>query len=50
MICWNVGIEKGYSFSLGKNYKFLDTNISNELWKKILANILWVHIKKCGNL
>ena len=31
MISWYVGTEKGFNFSLGKNYKFLDKHISKEL-------------------
>ena len=36
MISWYVGTEKGFNFSLGKNYKFLDKHISNELWDNLL--------------
>lgn len=36
MISWYVGTEKGFNFSLGKNYKFLDKHISKELWDNLL--------------
>ena len=36
MISWYVGTEKGFNFSLGKNYKFLDKHISKELWNNLL--------------
>ena len=36
MISWYVGTEKGFYFSLGKNYKFLDKHISKELWDNLL--------------
>lgn len=32
----DVGTEKGFNFSLGKNYKFLDKHISKELWDNLL--------------
>lgn len=54
MISWKVGIEQGYSFSLGKNYKFLERYISPELWKKILATYnmgsyteMWKSLELC---
>ena len=29
-------LKKGFNFSLGKNYKFLDKHISKELWDNLL--------------
>ena len=40
MISWYVGTEKGFNFSLGKNYKFLDKHISKELWDNLEQKIL----------
>ncbi|NLK75576.1 MAG: aminoglycoside 6-adenylyltransferase [Clostridiales bacterium] len=37
MISWKVGIETGFSLSIGKNYKFLDKYIPEELWSKLLS-------------
>ncbi len=37
MISWKVGIERGFNFSLGKKYKFLNKYISEELWNNLLA-------------
>lgn len=37
MISWQIGIKYGFTFSLGKNYKFIDQYILEELWRKILA-------------
>lgn len=37
MISWNVGLEKGFNFSVGKNYKFLDKFVSRELWQELLS-------------
>lgn len=36
MISWQVGIQYGYGFSLGKHYKFLKKYIPAELWDGIL--------------
>ena len=37
MISWLVGIEQGFHFSLGKNYKFLQRYIPEELWKRLMS-------------
>lgn len=37
MISWKVGIETGFSLSIGKNYKFLDKYIPEELWSRLLS-------------
>lgn len=37
MISWKVGIETGFSLSVGKNYKFLDKYVSEDLWNRLLA-------------
>lgn len=37
MIGWAVGLEKGYSFSVGKAYKFLKDCVEPGLWEDLLA-------------
>jgi aminoglycoside 6-adenylyltransferase len=37
MISWKVGIETGFTLSVGKNYKFLDKYISKDLWNRLLS-------------
>ena len=37
MISWKVGIERGFDFSLGKEYKFLNQYISEDLWNDLLG-------------
>ncbi|NLL43096.1 MAG: aminoglycoside 6-adenylyltransferase [Firmicutes bacterium] len=36
MVAWKVGMEKGFNFSLGKNYKYLEKHISPGLWERLL--------------
>lgn len=37
MMGWLVGTEHGFDFSLGKNYKFLDQYVSEDVWQRLLA-------------
>jgi len=37
MISWKVGIETEFKLSVGKNYKFIDRYISEDLWKSLLS-------------
>lgn len=37
MISWKVGIETGFTFSVGKNYKFLNKYIYEDLWNRLLS-------------
>ena len=37
MISWNVGIDTGFSESVGKSQRFLEKRISKELWNRIVA-------------
>ena len=37
MISWKVGIETGFKLSVGKNYKFIERYISEDLWEKLLS-------------
>ena len=37
MMSWKVGIETGFTLSVGKNYKFLDKYIPEDLWNRLLS-------------
>ena len=37
MMSWHIGIKKGFNFSLGKNYKFIERYLSKEDWKTLLS-------------
>ncbi|WP_309118320.1 aminoglycoside 6-adenylyltransferase [Paenibacillus sp.] len=37
MMTWHVGSEQGFTFSVGKNYKFLERYLSNEDWETLLS-------------
>lgn len=37
MMAWQIGSEKGYSFSVGKNYKFINRYLPNEDWEALLS-------------
>lgn len=57
MISWQVGIETGFRLSVGKNYKFLDQYVSEELWEELLATYqmdsyehIWEALFKCHEL
>lgn len=54
MISWLVGIEQGYHFSLGKNYKFLKRYLPDELWRRLLSTYnmdsyshMWESLEQC---
>lgn len=36
MLSWQVGMERGFDFSLGKNYQFLQAYIPAEQWQRLL--------------
>ncbi|MFC6331283.1 aminoglycoside 6-adenylyltransferase [Paenibacillus septentrionalis] len=36
MMAWKIGSEQGYTFSVGKNYKFINRYLPNEDWEKLL--------------
>ena len=57
MISWKVGIEEGFNFSLGKEYKFLNKYISEDLWNSLLATYsmssyekMWQSFELCLDL
>lgn len=37
MISWKVGIETNFSLSIGKNYKYLDQFVDEDLWTELLS-------------
>lgn len=37
MLSWQVGMEHGFNFSLGKNYKFLQAYIPSDQWERLLC-------------
>ncbi|WP_312116208.1 aminoglycoside 6-adenylyltransferase [Brevibacillus reuszeri] len=37
MLAWQIGMEHGYSFSVGKNYKFIDLYLPQEDWEALLS-------------
>lgn len=54
MISWLIGAERGFDFSLGKNYKFLDRYIPAELWERLMATYrmdsytqMWESLEQC---
>lgn len=54
MISWLVGMEQGFHFSLGKNYKLLDRYIPEELWKRLMYTYrmdsygqMWESLEQC---
>ncbi|GAY78243.1 aminoglycoside 6-adenylyltransferase [Niallia sp. Sow4_A1] len=37
MMSWEIGLEKGFSFSVGKNYKFINQYLPKEDWDTLLT-------------
>ncbi|GAA3413303.1 aminoglycoside 6-adenylyltransferase [Paenibacillus hodogayensis] len=37
MMAWQIGFEQGYTFSVGKNYKFIDRYLPDEDWETLLS-------------
>ena len=57
MISWSVGVEQGFDFSLGKNYKFLKQYITEGLWKRLISTYnmdsyfhMWESLEQCMTL
>lgn len=38
MMAWQIGCEKGFTFSIGKNYKFIDRYLPKEDWEALLSS------------
>lgn len=47
MISWKVGIETNFSLSIGKNYKYLQKYVSDELWSKLLSTYATRNEEEC---
>jgi aminoglycoside 6-adenylyltransferase len=57
MMSWQIGAERGYDFSLGKNYKFIDQYLPTEDWEALLATFkennyenMWQSLFTCYQL
>lgn len=57
MMSWQIGTEKGFSFSVGKNYKFIDRYLPPEDWEKLLSTYaeqgyanMWQSLLTCYEL
>ncbi|WP_072333427.1 MULTISPECIES: aminoglycoside 6-adenylyltransferase [unclassified Paenibacillus] len=37
MMAWHIGSERGYTFSVGKNYKFINHYLPTEDWETLLS-------------
>lgn len=37
MLSWQVGLEKGFDFSIGKQFKYLQQHISESTWQRLCA-------------
>ena len=40
MMSWQVGLEKGFNFSMGKNYKFINHYLPKEDWETLLTTFI----------
>lgn len=57
MMGWMIGTERGFTFSLGKNYKFIDRYLPSEDWQKLMSTYamhgyaeLWQSLFTCCEL
>lgn len=57
MLSWKIGTERGFDFSLGKNYKYLSRYVKTELWEALLStyctnsyNTTWQALFQCHSL
>lgn len=37
MLIWQIGLEQGFTFSIGKQFKYLQQHLSPSLWQKLCA-------------
>ena len=37
MLSWQVGLEKGFTFSIGKQFKYLQRHVSLSVWQRLCA-------------
>ncbi|MFD7525420.1 aminoglycoside 6-adenylyltransferase [Paenibacillus chitinolyticus] len=57
MMAWQIGFEQGYTFSVGKNYKFINRYLPNEDWESLLSTYaengypeMWQSLLTCYEL
>lgn len=57
MMSWYIGFEKGFTFSLGKNYKFINRYLPDEDWQALLSTYrqdgyeeMWQSLFTCWRL
>lgn len=57
MLSWQVGIETGFSCSVGKNFKFISQYLSPEIWERLLCTYrmdsyenMWDSLWECHRL
>lgn len=57
MMAWQIGSEHGYTFSVGKNYKFINRYLPNEEWETLLSTYsengykeMWKSLLTCYEL
>lgn len=57
MMTWQIGSEQGFTFSVGKNYKFIDWYLPKEDWEKLLSTYsesgyekMWQSLFTCYDL
>jgi aminoglycoside 6-adenylyltransferase len=57
MMSWDIGAEQGFSFSLGKNYKFIERYLPEQDWQKLLSTYsessyenMWQSLFTCHEL
>ena len=56
-ISWRVGLEKGFHFSLGKNFKFLRRYLPEKFWQRLMSTYkmdsythMWESLEECMSL
>ncbi len=37
MVSWQVGLEKGFTFSIGKQFKYLQQHVEDAIWQRLCA-------------
>ncbi len=54
MLAWRIGLDNGFTFSLGKHYKFIDRYLPVETWRALLSTYredtksnIWKSLFKC---
>ena len=48
MLIWQVGLEKGFTFSIGKQFKYLEQHLSYTTWKRLCATWNTGSPEACG--